>query len=151
MKWLNYFSTYYAVLLENVEVSTQNQMFHYELCRSVYQLCGSISMSFRLRVAQLLSKKCRSGGNTASDLTGPSFESQTCHFGDERATDRPTGCRSSHSFELITYDLHCYFRFKFHGFLLMVKASQCTFSTLNNRQPGNYVNASCEHLFRNLI
>ena len=45
------------------------------------------------QAAQLLSKKCLSGGepfSTLSDLTGPRFEPQTSRPRDERVTARPT-------------------------------------------------------------
>ena len=42
------------------------------------------------RATHLLSKKCRSVGNTMSNLTGPRFDSLTFRFRDKRVTARPT-------------------------------------------------------------
>ena len=73
-----------------------NQIFHYTRWitpKRVTSLRGP-SPHHCAQATQLLSKKCRSGGEplaTLSNLTGPRFKPQTSRSRDERVTARPTG------------------------------------------------------------
>ena len=74
-----------------------NQIFHYTRCNTPKRVTSWRGPSPRhcAWVTQLLSKKCRSGGEPlatlVSNLTGPRFEPQTYRSRDERVTARPTG------------------------------------------------------------
>ena len=66
------------------------------------EFAGPISASLRLRATQLLSTKCRSGGESlatlVSDLTCPKFWSTDLPFRDERVIARPP----CHSRDIVT-------------------------------------------------
>ena len=88
-----------CVLLENaliVIVTKSLSLFHYTRCNTPERVTSWRGPSPRhcARATQLLSKKCRNGGEplaTVSDLTGPRFEPQTSRSRDERVTARPIG------------------------------------------------------------